>query len=339
MKVTLQDIATTSGYSVTTVSRALGGHSDVNEKTRHRIQRIAEELGYVPNQAARNLQSQKANAVALVIPLDEDFSNSFFMELLVSSAKRLASHEYNLLISAETPNDAELMSYQRLVAGGHVDGIIVARVQVDDPRIAYLQSKHLPFVAYGHDDNNEHPFIDVDSFSGTYQLTHHFIEQGHRRIAMITGPEHFSFAQKRLAGFRQAMSDHHLPISEAYVIEGQLNTQSGIDCGRQLLALENPPSAIVACNDLQALGAIQVIRASGLVVGKDIAVGGFDDIPLAANADPPLTTVRQPIAEIGEQLVDMLLTLIQKKPSASTQRLTTPALIIRESSGLRFDNP
>lgn len=336
MKVTLHDVAEEAGFSVTTVSRALGGYSDVNEETRRHIRNIAEKLGYVPNQVARNLQSQKANSIGLVIPLDDDFTNSFFMELLTNSARQLATYDYNLLISARMPGREELEDYHRLVTGGHVDGIIIARVLRNDPRIAYLNSRQFPFVVYGHDDHQEHAYIDADSLAGTYALTRHFIELGHHHIAMIGGPAAYTFAQKRLAGFREALAESNIQLPDTYVVSSQLDKRSGEHAMQELLTLAHRPTAVVCCNDLQALGAIQAIQQAGLRVGADLAVGGFDDIPQAQNAVPPLTTVRQPIADISTQLIDMLMSKLNQKTIPNPQVLMQPQLVVRASSGSRL---
>lgn len=333
MKITLQKIADLSGFSITTVSRALAGYSDVNETTRQKIRQLADELGYVPSQIGRNLQSQKSNIIGIIFPLDEDFSNSFFMELIAGLTQSLAKHHYDLLISVKQPGSQEIEDYQRLVVSSRVDGIIIARTLIDDPRIKYLQEQGFPFVVSGHDESANYPFIDVDGFEGFYKLAQHFIELGHRDIAIINGSDRFAFAHRRFAGYKQALSDHGLSLREDYIAEGNLTKGDGVECTRRLLELPQRPTAIIACNDMMALGAMQVARQRGLVIGRDISIGGFDDIPLAAVADPPLTTIRQPIQEIGRQLVDMLIALIDRKTVDTTQQLIEPELVVRESSG------
>ena len=333
MKVTLQNIADISGFSITTVSRALAGYSDVSERTRQKIQKIADDLGYIPNEIARSLQSQKSNSIGMVFPMAEDFSNSFFMELIAGVAHALSHYHYDLLLSAKLPGEQELKDYQRLVTGSRVDGIIVARTLVNDPRIEYLQSRNFPFVVSGHDDNATYPYIDVDGFDAFYKLTRHFIDLGHRHIAIINGPLDFSFANRRYEGYQQALADYDIPFDPAYVVESDMTKFGGIESTIRLLECQHPPTAIIACNDLMALGSMQALRQNDLTPGLDVAIGGFDDLPLAEAEDPPLTTIRQPIQNIGHQLVDMLIAIIRDKPLVSRQILIEPELIIRESSG------
>lgn len=333
MKVTLQKIAEISGFSITTVSRALAGYSDVSEKTRAKIQNIADELGYIPNQIARSLQSQKSNSIGMIFPLDDDFSSSFFMELIAGVAHALSQHHYDLLLSAKLPSEQELDDYKRLVTGGRVDGIIVARTLVDDPRIDYLQSRNFPFVVSGHDDTATYPYIDVDGFDAFYKLTQHFIELGHERIAIINGPLNFAFAKRRYEGYLQALANYDIPIVPDYIVDADMTKMGGINTTNDLLECKFPPTAIIACNDMMALGVMQALRQNDLSPGLDVVVGGFDDVPLAHAEDPPLTTIRQPIQDIGHQLVDMLISIIHGEALDSMQKLIEPELIIRESSG------
>jgi LacI family transcriptional regulator len=333
MKVTLQTLAKKSGFSITTVSRALAGYPDVNEQTRARIKALADELGYVPNQAARRLQSQQSNTIGLVIPLTDDFSDPFFMELLTGVGRQASTYGYDLLISAHPPGDEEMEAYQRLVSGSRVDGMVLARTHVDDPRIAYLKEVNHPFVVNGRANDDDFPHIDVDGFSSFYMLTEHFIDYGHRDIAYIGCPPDLGYAAARQHGYEAALEAHDIPVHTDFIVDGDLTLPGGVEAAQQLLAMDTRPTAIIAGNDLMALGAIQVCRQRGLTVGEDIAIAGFDDIPLSSHADPPLTTIRQPIREIGYQLVDMLITLIRGEMLDDSQRLIEPELIIRESSG------
>lgn len=334
MKVTLQNIADISGFSITTVSRALAGYSDVSEKTRQKIQKIADELGYIPNEIARSLQSQKSHSIGIVFPMGEDFSSSFFMELIAGVAHALSRYHYDLLLSAKMPGEEELQDYKRLVTGSRVDGIIVARTLVNDPRIEYLQSRNFPFVVSGHDDNATYPYIDVDGYDAFYKLTQHFIELGHTRIAIINGPLNFSFAKRRFDGYQGALADYQIPFHEEYVVDSDMTTIGGLESAIHLLECEFPPTAIITCNDLMAIGVMQALRQNDLTPGLDVAVGGFDDLPMVRTEDPPLTTIRQPIQDIGHQLVDMLISIIRGKTLEQDQILIEPQLIIRESSGL-----
>lgn len=319
MKVTLKDIARESGYSITTVSHALSGYGDVNENTRQHIIAIAERLGYQPNLAARHLRSKQTKTIGMVIPLTTYYSDPFFMELL-SGVGRQAAEE-------------ELSAYRRIVASSRIDGVVVARVQRDDPRITFLKEARHPFVVFGRSNANDYPYIDVDGRAGIRQIVLHLARLGHRRIAFILSPPQLAFTSLRYEGYCQGLDEAGLSLREDYVVEGDLTRASGHAAALRLLALPEPPTAIVACNDSMAIGAMLAIQERKLVVGRDVAVAGFDDIPAAANASPPLTTVRQPIYDIGRQALDMLIRVIRNEPVENLHVLLVPELIVRASSG------
>jgi LacI family transcriptional regulator len=333
MRVTLKTIADESGFSVTTVSRALAGYDDVNEETRRRIVEIADRLGYQPNLMARQLRSQQTRTVGMVIPLTPYFSDPFFMELLSGVGRQAAEHGYDLRLSAQIPGQEELNAYRRMVAGRQVDGVVIARVRYHDPRIAYLQEAQHPFVVFGRGEPNDYPYIDVDSTTGIRWLVEHFVDYGHRKIAMILSPRDLMFTTLRLKGYRDTLAARGLPFRKDYIQEGDLSQRSGLAAADHLLQLNDPPTAIIACNDMMALGTMTAIQRHGLRAGLDIAVAGFDDIPAALDAEPQLTTIRQPIYRIGRQLVDMLVSLMQHDPLDNPQILMEPELIIRGSSG------
>lgn len=333
MKITLKDIARESGYSITTVSHALSGYGDVNENTRQHIIAIAERLGYQPNLAARHLRSKQTKTIGMVIPLTAYFSDPFFMELLSGVGRQAAEYGYDLLLSAQQPGEEELNAYRRIVASSRIDGVVVARVQRDDPRITFLKEAHHPFVVFGRSNANDYPYIDVDGRAGIHQIVLHLARLGHRRIAFVLSPPQLAFTALRYEGYCQGLAEAGLPLDTAYIVQGDLTRASGHAAAARLLALPEPPTAIVACNDSMALGAMLAIQEQKLVVGRDVAVAGFDDIPAAASANPPLTTVRQPIYDIGRQALDMLIRVIRNEPIENLHVLLVPELIVRASSG------
>lgn len=334
MKVTLKTIAEEAGLSVTTVSRALGGYADVNEETRNRIIEIAERLGYQPNLTARHLRSKFTDTIGMVIPRTAYFSDSFFMELLAGVGRKASDYGYDLLISVQEPGQAEMAAYRRMVAGGRVDGMVLSRIMRHDPRIDYLLQVEHPFVAFGCSDQEDYPYIDVDGAQGVRELVAHFVDYGHRRIAIIRSPEYLTFTEHRFRGYQDGLADAGIPYDPTLVRDGDLTQASGMAAAQELLALPDPPTAIVAFNDLMALGAMAGIESCGLRPGLDVAVAGFDDIPAAAAALPSLTTVRQPIYDIGCLLVERLVRVLRGEPLDEIS-LIAPELIIRASSGPR----
>jgi len=332
-KATLKTISDESGFSITTVSRALAGYADVNERTRQLIIDIADRLGYQPNLTARHLRSKHTNTIGMVIPLTAYYSDQFFMTLLSGVGQQAARFGYDLLLSAQVRGEEEISAYRRMVDGSRVDGMVLARVRQHDTRLDYLKGSARPYVVFGHADEDDYPYIDVDGKTGIRQMVHHFAAYGHRRIALIAAPDDLAFAPLRLAGYWAALDDLGLPRDSRLVITGDLSADSGAAAAAQLLDQPDPPTAILACNDQMALGAMAAITARGLRVGDDVAVAGFDDIPAAAIASPPLTTIRQPIFEIGQNLAQTLICLIRGETVHDLHVLLDPELVIRASSG------
>lgn len=332
-KATLKTISDESGFSITTVSRALAGYADVNERTRQLIIDIADRLGYQPNLTARHLRSKHTNTLGMVIPLTAYYSDQFFMTLLSGVGQQAARFGYDLLLSAQMRGEEEISAYRRMVDGSRVDGMVLARVRQHDTRLDYLKGSARPYVVFGHADEDDYPYIDVDGKTGIRQMVHHFAAYGHRRIALIAAPDDLAFAPLRLAGYWAALDDLGLPRDPRLVVTGDLSADSGAAAVTQLLGQPDPPTAILACNDQMALGAMAAITARGLRVGDDVAVAGFDDIPAAANASPPLTTIRQPIFEIGQSLAQTLIGLIRGEAVHDLHVLLDPELVIRASSG------
>lgn len=338
MKPTLKDIAEQSGYSVTTVSRALGGHSDVNQATRERILEIARSLNYEPNSIARQLQGKRTSTIGIIRPANLRRSEDDFFSLLVKGAGYAAAlHHYDLLISAVTESSDEMSAYRRIVGGRRVDGVILARNYHDDPRIAYLQQSDWPFVVSGRgapDQPSDFPYIDVDSQLGIRMMVNHLVSGGHRRIALILPPPELAYTEYRHAGYQQGLQEARITYQSDRIIHADLTQNGGYQAAVALLDRLPDMDAIVACNDLMAIGAMSALRERGVEPGTDIAVGGFDDIPAAAYTNPTLTTIRQPIFEIGEQLANMLIAIIAGDTEAAQHILLEPQLIVRASTSI-----
>ncbi len=334
--VTLKDLAAKLNLSITTVSRALAGYDDVAEATRQRVLQAAEEVGYVPDVTARRLRKGRTDTIGFVIPTPGPrFSDPFFSELLAGIGNQAARHNYDLLVSTRPPDTVgEHAAYQRMVESRLVDGLLVVRTRVKDHRIEYLAKIGFPFVAFGRSDLDvDFPYVDEDGAHGLAQATQHLIDLGHRQLAFIAAPPSLMFCAYRQAGLEAALKQNGLDLQPEYLVAGDLTQEGGFRAMNQLLDLSNAPTAIIACNDLMALGAISAAQKRGLVVGRDAAITGFDDIPWAEHSHPPLTTLHQPIYDIGRQICDMLVRLIQGEELAERHVLLKPELIVRESSG------
>jgi LacI family transcriptional regulator len=332
-RATLKTLAAHTGFSVTTVSRALAGYSDVSAETREKIETAARTLGYYPNLTARQLQKQRTDTVGLILPSrGPRFADPYFSAIIAGIGDGLATEGMDLLLSTHAPGPDEMDAYRRMVEGRRVDGLIIIRTRRQDERIEYLAGTSLPFVAFGRSELDiDFPYIDEDGEAGLYQLTHYLIESGHTRIAFIAAPDELVFANFRMAGYRRALREAGIAFDESLVLSGDLTRKGGEAAARHLLDLDPLPTAIIAANDLMALGTINVVQQAGFEIGRDISVAGFDDVPPSDML--LLTTLRQPIYEIGHRLSMMLMTLIRDQALEERHILLTPELIVRHSTG------
>jgi LacI family transcriptional regulator len=333
--VTLKDIARAVGKSVTTVSSALNDYDDVSEETKQLVRRVAREMGYTPNIAAQQLRKKRTNTLGLILPtFAPRFSDPFFSELLAGIGNESSANGFDLLVSTQAPGPDEDAAYRRMVDGHRVDGLLLARTRENDPRITFLVERDFPFVAFGRTGQGfDFPYVDEDGILGMKLVTQHVIDLGHRRIAFIAAPPELTFATYRLAGFRQAMDENGLSPDESLIVVGDLTQRNGYRLAGELLDRPDPPTAMLACNDLMALGAMAAAQERGLIVGQDIAITGFDDIPPAQYSHPPLTTVHQPINRIGRMICEMLIQSIRGEDLAERHVLLRPSVVVRRSSG------
>lgn len=333
---TLKDIAEKSGFSVTTVSRALAGYSDVNPHTRQLIEAIAQAEGYQPNMLARQLRARRTDTIGLILPASSSrFTDDFFNALVMSIGHAATQHQLDLLISAKPPGQ-ELEAYQRMVGGNRVDGVIVARVRQHDPRIAYLKTTRHPFVVFGRaapPEPSDFAYVDVDSRAGIAAVVQHLARLGHRRMGLLLPPPTLSMTSERLAGFEAGLAAAGLIFNSQWVAYGDLTLESGEAMTAALLAQHPTLSAIVTSSDLMALGAMRAAQVAGRQVGGDLAVTGYDNIAAAAYAHPALTTVAPPMEEIGQRLIALLMNMMQQETPVERQVLLSPTLIVRQSCG------
>jgi LacI family transcriptional regulator len=335
MAVTIKDIARKLGLSITTVSRALGNHLDVNPKTKELIQRTAAEMGYTPNLMAQRLQKRKTDTIGLIIPtFAPRFSDPFFSEFLAGLGNKAAQLGYDLLVSTRAPGVNEMPAYHQMVDGHRADGLVVVRTRQYDERIHYLSSIQFPFVAFGRTDGgHDFLYVDEDGAYGMELVAAHLVEFGHTRIACISSPPELMFTHSRMQGLRTGLESRNIPLEENLIRTGDMTERSGYEQAMSLLHLPTPPTAIVVCNDLMAFGAMSAAQDYGMVVGQDISITGFDNIPMASHSHPPLTTVNQPIYQIGSMVCEMLIKCLKGQVLEQRQIILKPGLIMRHSSG------
>lgn len=325
---TLEAVAAVAGVSRATVSRVVNGATNVKPDVRTAVMRAVEELGYIPNSAARSLVTQRTDSIALVVsePPSRVFSDDpFFSAAIraVSQELEAADRQVILMLASSAAGHSRV---ERYVAGGHVDGVILLSMHGADPLPAALGRSRVPIVSHGRPVSSlPVPYCDCDNQGGARAAVEHLIGQGRRRIATIAGPPDMTAAQDRLAGYRSALADAgRRPV----VAVGEFTRESGANAMRQLLANDPETDAVFAASDLMALGALGALRGAGRRVPEDVAVAGFDDIELARFSEPPLTTVRQPVAEVAACIVAMLLS-----PGPRTEPVILPTdLVIRASA-------
>jgi LacI family transcriptional regulator len=328
--VTIKDVAREASVSVATVSRALNGHENVAEGVRKHVTEIANRLRYQPHAAARSLSSRRTQTIGVVLP---DLYGEFFSELIRGIDAVARARRQHLLVSSYHGHPEEQGEALRAMRG-RVDGLLVLSPYADRPGFltdnlptalpAVLINTHLPDATY--------PVLSIDNFGGASAMVKHLAEAGHKRIAFICGPEDNFDASERLRGYRTALAQH-LPDAQAIELPGDFDESSGYEAGKRILASKQRPDAVFAANDMMALGCLYAFNEAGVKVPADVALAGFDDIPLARFVHPTLTTMRVSIAELGGLALTRLLQSIESEESQpSTLQTLVPELIVRESS-------
>ncbi len=336
-RVTSEDVARLAGVSRTTVSLVLNNspHVRISAETRRRVLEAARQLNYYPNAAARSLVSQRAMTLGLILSQtpEQVFADPFLPQVLlgVNSVAQRAGYRI-LLETITTPDNRD--TYITLAREKRIDGFILSGPRSDDQALRELHADGFPIVLLGQLRDTTIPFVDVDNIAAAFIAVHHLVNLGHRRIGLITnGPTHYTASQDRLEGYRRALEKAHIPYDPQLVMFGNFREESGREAMERLLDLDPPPTAVFAASDAIALGAMVAIRRRGLRIPEDIALVGFDDIPLAAYVDPPLTTVRLPAFELGREAAQLLVDIVEGRPRTSLHVTLNTTLVVRESCG------
>ncbi|ARF54646.1 LacI family DNA-binding transcriptional regulator [Streptomyces gilvosporeus] len=337
---TLEAVAARAGVSRATVSRVVNGGTGVRDAVRERVRRAVDELGYVPNSAARSLVTRRTGAVAVVIgePETRVFSDPFFGRQLRGISRELSAADTQLLLLfVQDRDDHDRIG--RYLAAGHVDGALMFSLHGGDPLPAMAERCRLPTVYGGRPgwpgaDRAPRPlFVDTDNRDGARQAVRHLLDRGRRRIAVITGPLDQTSALDRLDGYRDALGA--ADPDPRLIADGRFTAEGGERAMARLLAAAPDLDAVFVCSDLMASGALRTLRAQGRRVPGDVSVVGYDDLEPAAWADPPLTTVRQDVEEMGRLMARLLLRRLGTGGEAGEELapvITAARLVVRESS-------
>lgn len=339
--VTIRDVAREAGVSIATVSYVLNNSRRVGEESRRRVLDAVKRLGYRPNIIARSLQASETRLFGFSWPAaPPDQFNPIFDRFLVALGSAAALQGYRILTFPANGIADEVAIYEELILIGQVDGFVLSNTDADDLRVQSLLEMGFPFVAFGRSNPDwDFPWVDVDGRAGVKRAVEHLIERGHCRIACLAWSAGSLTGEYRLAGYEEAMSQTRIGADATWIERCANNHDEAYAAAGRLLALptDRRPSAIIAMSDLMAMGAMNAIWDAGLCVGRDVAVVGFDDAPVARFLRPPLTSLSQPIGEIGDSLVRMLVDLCKGRPIAEPHVLMEPELMVRGSSALRYD--
>lgn len=335
-QVTLKQVAQEAGVSYQTVSKVLNGQVQVASETRERILQAANRLGYRPNQLARSMRVRRSFMLGYSwVQTAPNQVNHILDQFLSSMVREAEAVGYHLLPFPFYEGEAQVDSYRELISTRRVDGFVLSSVDYNDSRIQFLLENKFPFVAFGRSNPEfDFPWVDVDGAAGTQQAVTYLLSKGHRRIAALAWPENSRVGNDRIQGYFQAMQSAGITPCPNCLLRGEGTFETGRKMTHDLLNLSDAqrPTALIALNDTMAIGAMYAAREHGLEVGRDLAIIGFDDAPMVQYLYPPLSSIRQPIAEAGRKCVEMLVTLLENKPLTEKQVLLKPRLILRDSA-------
>lgn len=334
-RATSSDVAKKAQVSRTTVSFVLNNVPGVSisETTRQRVLDAAKALNYSPNAAGRQLVSGKSKTIGLILSQSPEqvFADAFLPQVILGVEQATIQQGFHVLLKLVSPDDPS--GYTHLIRENHVDGILLSGPRQSDQEIIRLHREGVPVMLMGQLPDSNIPFVDINASAGAEIAINHLIESSHRRIAMITNaPLSYTSAQQRRCGYMNALKKIDVMIDPLLIKEGNYTPASGFQAMTELLQQSPRPTAVFVASDVVAMGALLAIKAAGLRVPEDIAVVGFDDIPLAEYFDPPLTTIRLPAYGLGWAAGERLIRLIRGEGLDQNEIMVESELIIRSSS-------
>lgn len=331
MSVTIKDVAKKANVSIATVSRVLNNSNRVEEDTKKRVQKAVRELRYLPNNLGRSLSIKRTEAIGLILP---DLFGEFFSEVIRGVDQTAQLHKYHLLVSSSHDDRKDIKAALQMIRG-RVDGLIIMSADIDVQTINENLPKSLPVILLNCQvDDTSYDSLNINNYYGAYQMVSHLLSHGHKSISLIKGPKNNHDADERLRGYRQALIDGKAQFDAELEYPGDFSEASGYDAVKTMLKKKTRPSAIFAANDSMAIGALSAIQEAGIQVPEEIALAGFDDIPIVQFVKPSLSSVRVSINELGVLAVNRLFQAIREKNKFVKQKTLVPVeVILRESCG------
>ncbi|MDC7227308.1 MAG: LacI family DNA-binding transcriptional regulator [Spirochaetales bacterium] len=333
------DVAKLANVSFMTVSRVINGKENVKEETRQKVLKAIEELGYYPNAAARALNNNKTDGIGIVIPHAE-FMNvaPYFLDLISSLERNIDKMGYHLVF--KLPSSFKSASdYSQLYKERKVDGVIVLAPSVDQWLMKKLITDNVPsVVVYSRDEELDINYIDADNLKGAKEAVNYLISLGHKRIGMVTGSTTLICGRDRIDGYTEALKDNKIDVDKRLVYYGNWHPESGVRAFNYFFGLKDPPTAIFCANDHMALGIMRQAGLNKLKIPRDLSIFGYNDITYSGYLTPPLSTMKQPLEEIGEKAVDILIKTIENPDRPKEKIMLDTKFIKRDSCSFPREN-
>ena len=333
----LKELATELGLSITTVSRALAGYSDVAVSTRERVAEAAERLGYVPSRVGRMLVSGRTDFIGMVLPVREGRMLDAFVGAFVTGlSEGLAANGRDLFIGTVPPTRTELDIVKHIVDGARADALVLFRTEVDDARVRFLLDRKFPFICHGRVLNEKRPYVwlDTDGEAAFEEAVARLAALGHRDFALLTVAEPFSFAAVRRRGMEKGLAAAGLALAPDALVSVPMFDRAGVLAGAErLMALSPRPTAVLCATDALALALLETAERMGIDVPAALSVIGFDDIPLSAYSTPPLSTFTQRAVQTGERVAEMVVGILENGPESVESLLIRSEFVARASHG------
>jgi LacI family transcriptional regulator len=330
MSITIEDVSRHLGLSISTVSKALNGYKDISPNTRERVIHAARTLGYHPNRAAQSLRLGKTNKLGLLINSSIRFLNDYVSRVI--SGATLAAEQFGQNLTVYTKEVVDPEELRRITRAGEVDGLLL----LFDPTLdAYdvLIAEKTPFVVFGRRSTHKTvSFVAPDNFQGARALTKHLIAQGHQRIGFMQRPELGLTNDDRFNGYQQGLAEAGIKLDPDLIVETHVGKRDGGSAMRKLLEKGARPTAVFATYDLMAADALKAAQELGLKVPDDVAIAGFDGLTIAQRTRPLLTTVQQPLGQMGQRAVELLMQRIADNTLAPIREIMPVELIVRDST-------